>query len=288
MSVKKKVHKSAVAIIPPLHIWDSIQGIRKVHDKSYVRWMPHINILYPFAIDSEFETLKPKAIQALSSIQPFTLHFNKFKYFQHGKSSSTLWLDPQEGECDEPQNLLEIESKLIGAFPTCTDLVDISKEGKFVPHLSVGQFKGKQMVERFQSQFQSSWQPLQFTVECLYFISRTDTDPFEVRAIIPLNGASLQEIRTDFKENPITTKYISGQYQIFVGGIPPSITNKDLENLFSKHCKVIQVKLITDPKTSKPKGFGFITCSGDDSSAVISALHNTNIGGRPITVRLAN
>lgn len=35
---------SALCIIPPVNVWDGIQKIRKIHDKSYDRWPPHINL----------------------------------------------------------------------------------------------------------------------------------------------------------------------------------------------------------------------------------------------------
>lgn len=39
-----KVTKSAIVIMPPQSTWDPIQDIRKVHDRAYARWMPHINL----------------------------------------------------------------------------------------------------------------------------------------------------------------------------------------------------------------------------------------------------
>lgn len=283
MSIKSKVHKSAVVVIPPLAVWDQIQAIRKVHDKSYERWMPHINMLYPFAPDTEFEALKPKAIEALSSIQPFTIDFKEFQYFNHGKSN-TLWLNPQEGS-ESSKTLQEIESKLVEAFPICRDLVDRGDNG-FAPHLTVGQFS-RQQVEKSKSQFQSSWKPFQFKVECLYFISRTDTDPFEVKFVIPLNGQSPQSIRNDFEEKPIVSQNVAGQTQFFVANLPHSLSEAELKGVFAPHCTVTRVKIVMDPKTKKSKGFGFVTCSNCDASSVISATNRTNVQGREISVKPA-
>lgn len=68
-----KVHQSAICIIPPKNIWSQIQAIRAVHDKSYIRWMPHINLMYPFYEDvgSNFEKAGQSAAEALKNIQPF-------------------------------------------------------------------------------------------------------------------------------------------------------------------------------------------------------------------------
>jgi poly(A) polymerase len=44
-----------------------------VHDKSFTRWMPHINLLYPFLEDngSVFEGAAEEIAQAIATIQPF-------------------------------------------------------------------------------------------------------------------------------------------------------------------------------------------------------------------------
>lgn len=43
-----KVFKSALCILLPYHLMQPVQKIRCFKDKSYVRWPPHINLLYPF------------------------------------------------------------------------------------------------------------------------------------------------------------------------------------------------------------------------------------------------
>lgn len=41
----EKVVSSAVVVMPPESMWQQIQDIRSKHDKSYERWMPHINLV---------------------------------------------------------------------------------------------------------------------------------------------------------------------------------------------------------------------------------------------------
>lgn len=43
-----KVVSSAIIVAPPENLWGPIQAIRQEHDKAYERWMPHINLIYPF------------------------------------------------------------------------------------------------------------------------------------------------------------------------------------------------------------------------------------------------
>ncbi|KAG2425320.1 hypothetical protein HXX76_013736 [Chlamydomonas incerta] len=47
-----KVHTSSVAVVPPAAVWRRIQALRCFADKSFVRWPPHINLLYPFHPDA--------------------------------------------------------------------------------------------------------------------------------------------------------------------------------------------------------------------------------------------
>jgi len=70
------------------------------HDQAYKRWMPHINLLYPFIMDDvngeAFSMASKMLTPVLAEISPFSIRFdvNSFRYFKHGKNC-TLWLKPQ-------------------------------------------------------------------------------------------------------------------------------------------------------------------------------------------------
>jgi hypothetical protein len=40
-------HQAALAVIPPTQLWGGIQAIRADNDKSFQRWPPHFNCIYP-------------------------------------------------------------------------------------------------------------------------------------------------------------------------------------------------------------------------------------------------
>src|ERR1043165_8001018 len=76
--------------------------------------------------------------------------------------------------------------------------------------------------------------------------------------------------------------------RIYVGGLPYSATEEDLENLFSSQGAVKDVTIITDRYTGQAKGFGFVEMENDaDADRAISALHGTQMGGRTLTVNEA-
>ena len=76
--------------------------------------------------------------------------------------------------------------------------------------------------------------------------------------------------------------------RIYVGGLPYSATEGDLENLFSPSGQVKDVSIITDRYTGQAKGFGFVEMENDgEAEAAINALNGTQLGGRTLTVNEA-
>jgi RNA recognition motif-containing protein len=76
--------------------------------------------------------------------------------------------------------------------------------------------------------------------------------------------------------------------KIYVGGLPYSATESEVETLFGAHGTVESAKVITDKYTGQSRGFGFVEMSSqEEAQAAISALHSTEMGGRTLTVNEA-
>jgi len=76
--------------------------------------------------------------------------------------------------------------------------------------------------------------------------------------------------------------------KLFVGGLDFSVTNKQLEELFSQIGKVVSATVIVDRFSGKSKGFGFIEMSSDkEVTEAIKAYNGYNLEGRSITVNPA-
>src|SRR5581483_8829667 len=67
--------------------------------------------------------------------------------------------------------------------------------------------------------------------------------------------------------------------RIYVGGLPYSTVEEDLENLFKASGTVTSVAVITDKYTGQSKGFGFVEMSSDaEAQAAINTLNGTMMG----------
>ena len=74
---------------------------------------------------------------------------------------------------------------------------------------------------------------------------------------------------------------------IYVGNLPWSATEEQIQDLFAEHGKVISVKLVIDRDTGRARGFGFVEMEDADVPAAIEALDNFSFGGRTLRVNEA-
>jgi RNA recognition motif-containing protein len=76
--------------------------------------------------------------------------------------------------------------------------------------------------------------------------------------------------------------------RIYVGSLPYSTTEGQLEELFGGYGKVVDAQVITDRFTGQAKGFGFVEMEVDEEAdAAIAALNETEFGGRSLVVNQA-
>ena len=76
--------------------------------------------------------------------------------------------------------------------------------------------------------------------------------------------------------------------KLYVGNLPFSATDSEVEALFAQHGTVASVALINDRETGRPRGFGFVEMSDEDGAQkAIAGLNGHEMGGRALRVNMA-
>ena len=76
--------------------------------------------------------------------------------------------------------------------------------------------------------------------------------------------------------------------RLFVGSLPWSITSEDLKLLFTRIGPVKDAVVISDKKTGKSKGYGFVEMESEDEvKAAIGKFNGYELKGRTIVVNAA-
>ncbi len=70
---------------------------------------------------------------------------------------------------------------------------------------------------------------------------------------------------------------------IFVGNLPWSVTNADLETKFSEFGTVLSARVMTDKFSGRSRGFGFVDMEDADAQAAVTAMNGYKWGDREIT-----
>jgi cold-inducible RNA-binding protein len=76
--------------------------------------------------------------------------------------------------------------------------------------------------------------------------------------------------------------------KIYVGNLPFTTTNDQLNEMFAKFGNVTSAKMIMDRDTGRSKGFAFVEMSSDqEAAAAIAKLNGQDMGGRNLIVNEA-
>ena len=76
--------------------------------------------------------------------------------------------------------------------------------------------------------------------------------------------------------------------KLYVGGLPYSVTDEQLRELFTAHGTVESAQVVTDKYTDQSRGFGFVEMGTvEEAEKAIQALNGTSLGGRNLTVNMS-
>ena len=76
--------------------------------------------------------------------------------------------------------------------------------------------------------------------------------------------------------------------KLYVGGLPYSVTDDQLREMFAVHGTVESARIATDRETERSRGFGFVEMgTQEECEKAISALNGTTLDGRSLTVNMS-
>ena len=76
--------------------------------------------------------------------------------------------------------------------------------------------------------------------------------------------------------------------KLYVGNLPWSVDDGELESMFSAMGTVHSARVITDRESGRSRGFGFVELDDDVASKAVEELNGSEIGGRPLRVNEAD
>lgn len=77
------------------------------------------------------------------------------------------------------------------------------------------------------------------------------------------------------------------QNKLYVGNLPFTATQSDVESAFSAYGELDEVRLITDRDTGRSRGFAFVTFSTQQNAESALEMNGKNLDGRNLTVNIA-
>jgi RNA recognition motif-containing protein len=75
--------------------------------------------------------------------------------------------------------------------------------------------------------------------------------------------------------------------KLYVGNLPWSVSDADLEEMFAKIGPVSSAQVVTDRDTGRSRGFGFVEMDQQDGNRAIAELNGHEIDSRALRVNEA-
>lgn len=125
--------QTALAFVLPEQLCTDINSLRRIYDKSFRKWDPHINILYPFVDPSQLPEVTSILLDFLATAINIKGCINDVGVFRH-RRNATVFLKPES-------NFEVISGRLraeLAGVLGCSEM-EGTHDGVYRPHMTVGQ-----------------------------------------------------------------------------------------------------------------------------------------------------
>jgi len=97
--IQTNSHDTALCIVPPRHLWPSVDRLRALYDQAFLKWPPHVNLIYPFVQPDLLPEAAERIQTALSSseIPPLRLSLDSAGVFTR-KHDNIIYLHDSDAE----------------------------------------------------------------------------------------------------------------------------------------------------------------------------------------------
>ncbi|WP_030195960.1 poly(A) polymerase [Streptomyces sp. NRRL S-87] len=173
--------RTALAWLPPAELLPAVDGLRESYDPQVRRWPAHVNLLFGFAPEHEFERAAALVGEVAARTEPFPVRVAGVYTFGH-REDATVWLDPA-ADGDGPWQ--HLRAALAERFPACRGRAD-----GFTPHLTLGRTREPHRVAAVCEQ-RLAGAPTAALVGELALLSRRGEEPMRVRALVELGTGAV-------------------------------------------------------------------------------------------------
>lgn len=160
---------------------ERINAVRRKYDRAFPRWSPHVNLLFPFVPETQFEDVAARLeASKLKEVAAFEVTLEEFASFKQGKDKLTFNLQPSKADAKKMTEVFDIVRHVIPEAPP--------KHMPFKPHLTLGQCSKTEAADR-EREVRETVGPLRWTIDSVCLIARPLNDKngkFAIKKVIHL------------------------------------------------------------------------------------------------------
>lgn len=191
--------QTALAFVLPVHLQSEVNSLRRTHDKSYQKWPPHVNIIYPFVDPEQLDHATTKLSDVLNEKATIVGDVNSVDHFRHRKNA-TIFLKPDK---DFEDGLLKLRDDLVAALGCSSS--EGTHDGTYRPHLTIGQAGLAGDSVQKLSDLAGGINALHIKVGSLAVLKRDVTGKMKVVRELPFRMDNECEVEEDRDQNNKTT-----------------------------------------------------------------------------------